>query len=436
MRAVDIIVRKRDGQKLTRAEVEFVVTGVIGGDLPDYQLSALLMAMFLRGLDVEETAWLTEAMARSGQRLDLSFLPGTKVGKHSTGGVGDKTSIVVVPVVAACGVPVLKSSGRGLGHTGGTLDKLESIPGFSISPDPHTLRTLLRDEGCAFVGQTADLAPADKKLYALRDVTGTVESIPLIASSIMSKKIAEGSDALVLDVKVGAGAFMKTPDDARALADRMIQIGAHVGLRTEALLTNMDAPLGLRIGNALEIHECLDTLRGEGPADVEALCIALAGGMLHLGEAASSVETGEALAREALRSGRALEKFRKVVERQGGDARVADHPERLPKAPSVELVKAEREGYVRAIRADAVGLACVLLGAGRDRLGAAVDPAAGIVLRARPGDRVRAGETIAELHIGFGARIADARAQFSQAVVIGDDPPPETPLILEKMGSG
>jgi pyrimidine-nucleoside phosphorylase len=431
MRAVDIIVRKREGQALTRPEIDFVITGVIGGDIPDYQLSALLMAIFLRGLTSDETAWLTEAMAGSGRRIDLTFLPGTKVGKHSTGGVGDKTSIVVVPIVAACGVTVLKSSGRGLGHTGGTLDKLESIPGFNIAPDRATVQSMLGDLQCVFVGQSPDLAPADKKLYALRDVTGTIESMPLIASSIMSKKIAEGTDALVLDVKVGAGAFMKTLPDARALAERMIAIGQHVGLRTEAILTSMDAPLGRSIGNALEIQECIDTLKGSGPPDLQALCLAIAGRMLRLGGAAGSLEAAQTMARDALTSGRALERFREVVERQGGDPHIVDDSSVLPRARSVETVVTERAGFIREMRADAVGTASVLLGSGRDHVDAAIDGGAGIVLRARRGDRVAVGEPIADLHVGAHGRAAEARATFAEALVIDDEPPPDQPLILE-----
>ena len=430
MRVVDLIIRKRDGHALTREQIDFLVGRVIGGELPDYQLSALLMAMFLRGLTGEETAWLTEAMARSGRRIDLSGLPGAKVGKHSTGGVGDKTSIVVVPVVAECGVTVLKSSGRGLGHTGGTIDKLESIPGFRTTLTADAVRGVLEDLRCAFIGQSGDLAPADKKLYALRDVTGTIESIPLIASSIMSKKIAEGSDALVLDVKVGAGAFMKTADEARALAEAMIAIGRRVGLPSEALLTNMDVPLGHGVGNALEIRECIDTLSGRGPADVESLCLTLAAHMLHLGGAAPSVDAAAELAREALTSGRALERFRRVVERQGGDPRAIDDVNRLPRSAVVETIVARRAGFIRELRADGVGQASVLLGAGRETADVAVDPAAGILLRARRGDRVAAGDAVAELHAGAGARVADARARFEASLVIGDEPPPAQPLIL------
>jgi pyrimidine-nucleoside phosphorylase len=430
MRVVDVIVRKRDGQTLTRDELDFVVSGVIGGDIPDYQLSALLMAIFLRGLSPDETAWLTEAMARSGRRTDLAFLPGAKVGKHSTGGVGDKTSIVVVPIVAECGVTVLKSSGRGLGHTGGTIDKLEAIPGFTTALDAERMQHLLRDHGCAFVGQSAELAPADKKLYALRDVTGTVDSIPLIASSIMSKKIAEGSDALVLDVKVGDGAFMKNEEDARALAASMIAIGRRVGLTTEAVLTSMDEPLGRTIGNALEIRESVDTLRGAGPPDLERLCVTLAARMLRLGGAASSVERCEELARDALSSGRALERFGRVVDQQGGDARIVGDPDRLPRARRVETVLADRSGYIQRMRADGIGQASVLLGAGRERIDAAVDPAAGIVLLARRGDLVHAGDPVAELHAGVAGDVTAAHDRFVASVVVGEEPPAGARLVL------
>jgi pyrimidine-nucleoside phosphorylase len=431
MRVVDIIVRKRDGHTLTREEIEFVIAGVIGGEVPDYQLSALLMAMFLRGLAADETVWLTEAMAASGRRTDLSFLSGPKVGKHSTGGVGDKTSLVVVPIVASCGVTVLKSSGRGLGHTGGTLDKLESIPGFDIAPGAEALRAQLLELRCAFIGQTADLAPADKRLYALRDVTGTVEHVSLIASSIMSKKIAEGSDALVLDVKTGAGAFMKTIDDARALAGCMVAIGGRVGMKVEAVVTSMETPLGRTVGNALEVRECVETLKGHGPADLEELCVTLAARMLHLGGAAASPADGVSLAHEALASGRALDHFRRVVERQGGDAGAIEDPGMLPRASRVETVLADRSGYVRELRADAVGAASVLLGAGRDRIDAVVDHAAGIVLRAKPGDPVTSGDAIAELHAGAGARVGDARARLLSGLVIGDEPPVIPPLVRE-----
>jgi pyrimidine-nucleoside phosphorylase len=430
MRILDVIARKRDGAALTRAEVAFFVSGVTAGTLPDYQIAALLMAMLLKGLDADETAWLTEEMVASGRRADLSAIPGVKAGKHSTGGVGDKTSIVVVPLVAACGVVVPKSSGRGLGHTGGTIDKLEAIPGFRVSLERDAFVACLRELGCAFIGQTADIAPADKKLYALRDVTGTVESRPLIASSIMSKKIAEGTDVLVLDVKVGRGAFMKREADARALADTMVAIGARVGLRTEALLTAMDAPLGRAVGNALEVAECIDTLSGRGPSDLEALSLALAARMLRLAGAVPSIAAGEARAREALASGAALERFRRVVERQGGDPAIVDDRSRLPSAARRELVAAERSGFVSRMDAALVGRASMALGAGRERLDDPIDPGAGLLLHVKPGDRVTAGDPLVELHIGRHGRSEEARALLSAGLAVGDAPPSPAPLIL------
>jgi pyrimidine-nucleoside phosphorylase len=431
MGIIDVIARKRDGGSLSRADIDFVIQGVTAGTLPDYQVSALLMALLLRGMSAQETAWLTEAMVASGQRVDLSSIPGVKVGKHSTGGVGDKTSIIVVPLVAACGVVVPKSSGRGLGHTGGTLDKLEAIPGFSIALDREALLAALREIGCVFVGQTADIAPADKKLYALRDVTGTVESVPLIASSIMSKKIAEGTSALVLDVKVGRGAFMKTVDDARTLAAAMVAIGDRVDLRTEAVLTAMDAPLGCAVGNALEIIECLDTLQGHGPADLETLCVTLASRMVHLAGVAETREAAEARVREALTTGRALERFRQIVERQGGDPGIVDDYGRLPQASTRRTVKAEQDGYVVAMHADLIGRASMALGAGRDRVDAVIDPAAGITLKVKPGDRVRRDAPLLELHLGAGRTADDALALVQDAVVIGSDPPATSPLIID-----
>jgi len=430
MHAVDIIIRKRDGATLTRAEIAFAVAGVTSGAIPDYQLAALLMAMLLQGMSDEETVSLTEAMVASGRRMDLSRLPGTKAGKHSTGGVGDKTSIVVVPLVAACGVVVPKSSGRGLGHTGGTIDKLESIPGFRVAMDRETYLSSLERIGCAFVGQTDDIAPADKKLYALRDVTGTVESIPLIASSIMSKKIAEGTDVLVLDVKVGRGAFMKSESDARRLSQAMVGIGARVGLTTEALLTAMDAPLGRAVGNALEIGECLDTLAGRGPADLEQLSLALATRMLLLAGGAADEKDAERRLRGALASGAALEKFRQVVANQGGDVRIVEDRSRLPHAAEIATVTAARPGVVAHIDAAIVGRASMVLGAGRERLDATIDPGAGLVLRAKPGDRVQRGDALVELHAGAGTRLDEARALMNEAIAIGQEPVPQMPLIL------
>jgi pyrimidine-nucleoside phosphorylase len=430
MHPVDIIVRKRDGAALTRAEIAFVVSGATSGAIPDYQIAALLMALLLQGMSDEETAWLTEAMVASGRRLDLSRIPGMKAGKHSTGGVGDKTSIVVVPLVAACGVVVPKSSGRGLGHTGGTIDKLESIPGFRASMDRESFLSALERIGCAFVGQTADIAPADKKLYALRDVTGTIESIPLIASSIMSKKIAEGTDVLALDVKVGRGAFMKSEADARRLSQAMVAIGARVGLTTEALLTAMDAPLGRAVGNALEIAECLDTLAGRGPSDLEQLSLALATRMLLLtGSAADDEEAGRRL-RAALASGAALEKFLQVLANQGGDVRIVEDRSRLPHVAEIETVTAARAGVVSHIDAAIVGRASMILGAGRERLDAPIDPGAGLILRVKLGDQVGAGDALADLHAGAGARLDEARALVKEAIALGEEPVRRMPLIL------
>src|SRR6476660_1619503 len=332
MRAVDIIMKKRDGAALSRSEIGFFITSVTAGTLPDYQASALLMAILICGMSAEETAWLTEAMVDSGIRVDLDDIDGIKVDKHSTGGVGDKTSLVLAPLAAACGVPVPMMSGRGLGHTGGTLDKLESIPGFRVDLSLEEMKTALRTVGCAMIGQTAQIAPADKKLYALRDVTGTVESIPLISASIMSKKIAEGIDALVLDVKTGSGAFMKTEADSRALAESLVSIGNASGVRTEAIITSMDAPLGRAVGNALEVIECIEVLKGVESADLVDVSVELAARMLVLGKVAVDRESAERQVRDAIASGAGLERFRRIVEFQGGDPRVLDDYQRLPHA--------------------------------------------------------------------------------------------------------
>src|SRR6185369_7461934 len=330
MRAVDIIMKKRDGSALSRSEIGFFISGVTAGTLPDYQVYALLMAILLRGMSAEETAWLTEAMVDSGIRVDLDDIPGLKVDKHSTGGVGDKTSLMLAPLAAACGVPVPMMSGRGLGHTGGTLDKLEAIPGFRINLSLDEMKAALVQTGCAMLGQTAQIAPADKKLYALRDVTATVESIPLISASIMSKKIAEGIDALVLDVKTGSGAFMKTEADSRKLAESLVSIGNASGVKTEAVITAMDAPLGRAVGNALEVVECIDVLKGGGPADLVDVSIELTARMLVLGRVADDLADAEEQAREAIASGAGLDRFRKIIEGQGGDPHVVDEPARLP----------------------------------------------------------------------------------------------------------
>ncbi|NUR55040.1 MAG: thymidine phosphorylase, partial [Acidobacteria bacterium] len=374
MRAVDLIRTKRDGGRLDRAAIEWFVAGVTSGTVPDYQASALLMAILLKGMTPEETSALTDAMVRSGVRVVYPGLSGTPVDKHSTGGVGDKTSIVLAPLAAACGAFVPMMSGRGLGHTGGTLDKLESIPGFRTSLSLDELRRAVETIGCALIGQTSEVAPADKTLYALRDVTGTVESIPLICASIMSKKIAEGIGGLVLDVKVGRGAFMKTAADSRRLAESLVSIGEDAGVRTEALLTAMDAPLGRAVGNALEIIECIETLQGRGPKDVEALSVELAGRMLIVAGVETDGARAQQRVRAAIADGSGFEKLKQIVANQGGDPRVIDDPTRMPSAPDRDGVQAARDGFVAAIDAELVGRAAVLLGAGRDRLDAAIDP--------------------------------------------------------------
>ncbi|HJZ71332.1 MAG TPA: thymidine phosphorylase [Vicinamibacterales bacterium] len=432
MRAVDIILSKREGRSLTRDEIGFFVDGVTSGSLPDYQASALLMAILLRGMTPDETAWLTDAMVHSGVRVDLAEIPGVKVDKHSTGGVGDKTSLILAPLAAACGVPVPMMSGRGLGHTGGTLDKLESIPGFRVDLSLQEMKAALARVGCAMIGQTAQIAPADKKLYALRDVTGTVESIPLISASIMSKKIAEGIDALVLDVKTGSGAFMKTEADSRRLAESLVSIGNASGVKTEAIITAMESPLGRAVGNALEVEECIDVLKGGGPSDLIEVSIELTARMLVLGGVARDRGDAERQARGAIQSGAGLERFRQIVEAQGGDPKVVDDPTRLPHVADRHLVAADRAGYITRLDAELVGRASVALGAGRDRVEDPVDPAVGIIVLAKPGDCVCAGDPVLELHYRDRARLASAMRLASQAVAIGDQPPPlPRPIVAE-----
>jgi pyrimidine-nucleoside phosphorylase len=422
MRFTEVIARKRDGHALTREAITAFVEGATDGSIPDYQIAALLMAIVLRGMSDEETSWLTQAMLRSGDRVDLSVLPGVKVGKHSTGGVGDKVSIVLAPLVAACGVIVPKMSGRGLGYTGGTLDKLESIPGYRTDLSAAEFVEVLRDVGVSIIGQSASLAPADKKLYALRDVTATVESVPLIAASIMSKKLAEGSTALVLDVKCGRGAFMKTEGDARTLARALVAIGRAAGVPTHALISRMDDPLGRAIGNALEIAECLQLLRGHGPADLTALIIMLATRMVMLGTAASGDEA-ETVVRAALSSGAALSRFRAMVARHGGDATIVDAPERLPRAQHTRAVTAPRAGYVTGLDAATLGRAALHLGAGRARAGDPIDHAAGVVIELPPGAPVRANDPVLRLHYNDPQLLDEALTLAQSAIAIGDMPP-------------
>ena len=433
MRAVDLILKKRDGGSLAREEIAFFVAGVTDGSLPDYQASALLMAIVLRGMTAEETAWLTDAMVHSGVRVDLSDVPGTKVDKHSTGGVGDKTSLILAPLAAACGVPVPMMSGRGLGHTGGTLDKLESIPGFRVNLSLEEMKTALGRVGCAMIGQTAQIAPADKKLYALRDVTGTVESIPLISASIMSKKIAEGIDALVLDVKTGSGAFMKTAADSRRLADSLVAIGNASGVKTEAVITSMDTPLGSAVGNALEVIECIDVLKGNGPVDLVDVSVELAARMLVLGGVEGSLPDADRRVRATVASGAGLERFRQIIEQQGGDPRVVDDYARMPAAPERHVVTATANGFLTRLDAELVGRASVALGAGRDRVEDSVDPAVGIIVRAKPGAVVRAGDAVLEIHYRDSARLDRALALTARAIQIGETCPAATPLIVAEV---
>jgi pyrimidine-nucleoside phosphorylase len=430
MRAVDIIMKKRDGAPLTRDEIRFFVEGVTSGAWPDYQASSLLMAVVLRGMTVDETAWLTDAMVHSGVKVDLADIPGVKVDKHSTGGVGDKTSLILAPLAAVCGVPVPMMSGRGLGHTGGTLDKLESIPGFRVNLSLDEMRSALRGAGCAMLGQTAQIAPADKKLYALRDVTGTVESIPLISASIMSKKIAEGIDALVLDVKTGSGAFMKTEADSRRLAESLVSIGNASGVKTEAIITDMQTPLGRAVGNALEVIECVEVLKGGGPQDLVEVSVELTARMLVLGHVANDLTAARHKVRDAIGSGAGLERLRRIIEIQGGDPRVVDDYSRLPHVDSHETVTAPRDGFLTRIDAELVGKASVILGAGRDRVEDAVDFAVGLLVLAKPGASVRAGDPVFEVHYRDPARLERARALLMQAMEFGAIAPPPARLIL------
>ena len=418
---------------MDRAALEWWVAGVTDGTVPDYQAAALLMAIVLRGMTPEETAFLTDAMVRSGVQVDYPGLPRVAVDKHSTGGVGDKTSIILAPLAAACGAYVPMMSGRGLGHTGGTLDKLESIPGFRTALSLDELRRGVSTIGCALIGQTSEVAPADRTLYALRDVTGTVESIPLITASIMSKKIAEGIGGLVLDVKCGDGAFMKTEADARALARSLVDTGELAGVRTEALLTRMDAPLGLAVGNALEIIESIETLKGHGPADLESLSVEFAARMVVLSGIEADLPRATARVRQALSSGAGLEKFREIIANQGGDPRVLDDYGRLPTVTDRDVLTASRDGVVAAIAAEAVGRAAVGLGAGRDRLDAAVDPAVGFTIIAPIGTRVKAGDPIIAIHHRNGHGLADARRLLGAAVVIGDAPVAAPPLVIDRI---
>jgi pyrimidine-nucleoside phosphorylase len=429
-----VIARKRDGQVLSRNEIAAFVRGATDGSWADYQLSALLMAIYLRGMSPEETAHYTDAMMRSGVVADLAAVPGIKVDKHSTGGVGDKVSIPLAPIVVACGVPVPMISGRGLGHSGGTLDKLESIPGFRTDLSLDAYRAQVAKVGCALIGQTRDLAPADKKLYALRDVTATVECIPLICGSILSKKLAEGIDALVLDVKFGRGAFMKTKADARQLAAALVAVGRAGGKQVRALLTAMHEPLGRTVGNALEVTESIACLRGEGPADLWQVTQALGAQMLMLGGVAANIAEAEEKLQEAVSSGRALAKFREIIIAQGGDGRVVDEPSRLPQARHQVSLAATADGHVADVDAMGVALAALRLGAGRARAEDKVDPAVGVSGLVKMGERISAGSPLCVIHANDATALAEAQAMLAKAIVVGNEPGVPPGLIDELIG--
>ena len=432
-RAIDVIRKKRDGGELSRWEIDSLVNAYTRDDIPDYQVSAWLMAVVLRGMTRAETAALTDAMLQSGEVLDFSSLAAKKVDKHSTGGVGDKTSLVLAPLAAAAGIAVPMISGRGLGHTGGTLDKLESIPGFDVNLSVAQFRRVLETCGCAMIGQTAEIAPADRKLYALRDVTGTVESPYLICASIMSKKLAEGIDALVLDVKTGSGAFMKNEKDAAFLAELMVETGERMGKQMVALITDMDQPLGSKIGNALEVVEVVEVLRGEGPEDLRRLCLELAGWMLHLGGAAGTVAEGKRQSEKLISSGKVLDKFRQMVELQGGDLRAIDDPRKLPQAQHTMILSSPKNGYLAALQCEQVGTACVILGGGRERKEDSVDPAVGIVLHKKVGDPVSSGEVLATIYYNAEARAVRARQLLEESFQISDSPTGEKKPLIHRM---
>ena len=430
MRMYDIIQKKRDGNPLSEAEIQWFIENYVQGNIPDYQVAALCMAIYFRGMNLEETTALTFAVRDSGERLDFSEINGLRVDKHSTGGVGDKTSLVVAPIVASLGVKVAKMSGRGLGHTGGTIDKLEAIPGFNTDIPVDEFKKIVNRVGIAIVGQTASLAPADKLLYALRDVTATVDSLPLIVSSIMGKKLAADDDCIVLDVKTGSGSFMKTPEKSRELAEWMVQIGKRAGKRMRALITDMDRPLGYAIGNSLEVIEAIDTLNGNGPKDLTELCIALAAHILNLAEKGSYAEC-EKLAKDAIASGTALKTFADMVEAQGGDKEWILHLEKFPKAKYEYVVTAKKEGYITGVDTESYGVASLLLGAGRNTKEDVIDPAAGIYLCAKTGDFVKVGDKIAVLYSEKESGFAAAEERLLNATRIETNPPKAEPLILD-----
>ncbi|MDQ0244317.1 pyrimidine-nucleoside phosphorylase [Bacillus fengqiuensis] len=432
MRMVDLIEKKRDGRELETAEIQFIIKGFTDGSIPDYQMSAFGMAVFFQGMTERERADLTMAMVESGDQIDLSDIEGIKVDKHSTGGVGDTTTLVLAPLVAAVGVPVAKMSGRGLGHTGGTIDKLESVSGFHVEIDKQQFIDLVNKNKVAVIGQTGNLTPADKKLYALRDVTATVNSIPLIASSIMSKKIAAGADAIVLDVKTGAGAFMKDLDDAKELAQAMVNIGNNVGRQTMAVISDMSQPLGFAIGNALEIKEAIDTLKGHGPTDLEELCLILGSHMVYLAKKANSLEEARHMLEEVIQNGKALETLKVFLSAQGGDGSVVDDPSKLPQAKYVMDLEAKEDGYVAEIVADSIGTAAMLLGAGRATKESEIDLAVGLVLKKKIGDEVKKGEALVTIYSNQ-ENVEEVKGKIYESVKISAEKVDAPPLVYDKI---
>jgi len=433
MRAVDLIRRKRDAGELSPEEIQQLIAAYTRGDIPDYQMSAWLMAVVLRGMTRPEIAALTEAMLHSGRVLDFSDLAARKVDKHSTGGVGDKTSLVIAPIVAAGGLKVPMISGRGLGHSGGTLDKLESIPGFNVNLSLAEFRRVLETCGCALIGQTAEIAPADKKIYALRDVTGTVESPALICASIMSKKLAEGIDALVLDVKTGSGAFMKNLEDAVNLAELLVETGKRMGKKVVALITDMNQPLGRKAGNSMEVAESIDVLAGAGPADLRELCLELAAWMFFLGERVKTLDEGKKLSADLIASGQAREKFREIVALQGGDMGVVDDPQRLAHARQTLEVVSAAGGYIGSVQCEQLGVACVVLGGGREKKEDQIDPAVGLEFHKRIGDAVNRGEPLCTLHYNSEARLAEAKHLIETAYRIEPEKPNSLPPLIYRI---
>lgn len=432
MRMFDIIAKKRDGKVLSNEEIEFFVNGYVKGEIPDYQISALLMAVYFNGMNDDETTALTMLMAKSGEMIDLSSIPGVKVDKHSTGGVGDKTTFIISPIVASCCVPVAKMSGRGLGHTGGTIDKMESIPGMRTNIEREKFFEIVRNVGACVIGQSGNIVPADKKFYALRDVTATINSIPLIASSIMSKKIAAGSDAILLDVKAGSGAFMKTTDDAIKLAQAMVAIGEKAGRRTIALITDMDRPLGRSIGNALEMKEVCDTLNGKGPDDLTELCLDLCANMLYLADK-GNLEECYNMAKTTLESGKGFEKLKEMVKAQGGDVSVIEDNSKFEKAKVVKDFVASKDGYIFSMDTEKCGIASMILGAGREKKEDNIDYSAGIILHKKIGDSVKRGDVVASLYSSTEQKCENSCHLLSEAINISEIKPKINPIILARV---